>query len=417
MVKNNNIDKSIEHCFDFIFLKTLKKGFGKKTLFTVLKDCGDETFFHKYPYGVFWKITSKCNLRCKHCFYYENQEKFASDNDFSINELLNLAKFLIEELNIVSFTITGGEPFLQEDILLLLSYLKTNNVSVQLQTNATLINKKIAKKLAQILNPKFDTVQISLEGALENTHDSIRGVGTFVKTINGIKYLTQNNINVVISYTVTSKNVDEVPELYYLSKKLGIKGIILNRFKLCSEEQAYLMPQMEDIFNRTADLIGLMKNSTDVNLNVSNLKLFDFLRYEKGKKLLDQYFLLNDIEQPTDLMCHRHEKVNICANGNIYLCADTETDELCLGNLKQKTFFEIWDNRYNNIFFKKRCIDKSVCIKCKYVALCKGGCPAMAYKKYGSICAPDSECVYGSKLLKEIEGNGNDSRKIDSKIN
>lgn len=397
---DNNINEAVKKCFHRCFFVTPNSE--KKNLEQTLQGFYNGSFRHYFPYAIFWKITSDCNLRCKHCYYYHSQEKFDCSKDLSIDELLQLAKFFVEEINIIAITITGGEPFLKPGILELINYLKSKNVSIQIQTNATLINKDLAARLKQILNPKTDIIQVSLDGVTEEVHDKIRGKGNFQKAIAGIKNLTDNHINVSVSYTITSTNAKELPDLYELAKDLRIRLISLNRFRICNSEQSYLEPDSDEIFVNTAKLLDKFKEKEDLYLKLSNIQKYDFLNYEAGKQLLDQLLTSKKTAVPDDLMCHRHGKICINARGEVYLCSNSEKDELCLGNLKEKSFYEIWENRFSNVFFNPRCIKDNICRRCKYVGLCEGGCPARAYCEYGTINAPDSNCAYGKELMNGV---------------
>lgn len=402
---NKNIDIALEKCFNKCFNIEAPHDRKRINIHNIMSDRAPG-YIHHFPYGIFLKVSSQCNLRCKHCFYYGDQEKFNANNDFSIDELLNLAKFLVEELDVIGFTITGGEPFLQKDIFKLLEYLKSKNVTIQILTNATLITEEVAIKLGQILNPKFDSIQVSLDGVTKQTHDKIRGDGNFEKAIKATKYLTKQNINIILAYTVTSENINELSDLYALGKELKAKKISVSKFKVCSEEQAYLKPQLDDIFISVANLIDKMGEDQSINLKLNIIKVYDLLKYKKGIELLDNHLSINGTSDDICLMCHKHGTVNICADGKMYLCPQVEKEELCLGNLREQSFLEIWENRFNNPFFKERRIENSVCGKCKYVSLCTSGCPANAYFRYGTIDAPDSGCAYGEVLMNEYKKKG-----------
>lgn len=401
IMKNSDLDCALECCFKEMYLKKSMPIANQASLNTVLNQYKDKEFRHYLPHTITWKITSACNLKCKHCFYYTEKNKLNAKTDFSTKELLELAEFFIEELNIIRFTITGGEPLLRKDLFKLLTYLKSKNVTIDFQTNATLVNEEIAAKLAKILNPKIDSIQVSLEGANEETHDKTRGTGSFNKTINGIKYLVQNGFGINISYTVTSVNIGELADLYDLCKKLKIKMIALGKFAVCSEEQEYLKPDIEDVFLAVADLINRVNEDDAVSIVLPLLGAFDFLNFDKGKGLLDKHLSQNNIQPCQDLMCHNHGRTNVNWEGKVHLCTVTECDELCLGDLKKQSFFEIWENRFNNVFFQERSLGKSVCKKCKYVNLCRAGCPAAAYLHYGDIHAPNGDCPYGKILMEE----------------
>lgn len=400
---NETINDALECCFKEIYSKKSIPNAKKTNIYSVINTYKDESFIHYLPHTIAWKVTSACNLKCKHCFYYTEKNKLNSKTDFCTEKMLSLAEFFIDELNIIRFTITGGEPFLRKDIFKLLKYLKSRNVIIDLQTNATLITEKIAIKLAKILDVETDNIQISLDGASENTHDKTRGKGSFERTVQGIEHLAKQGFYISISYTVTTLNIDELPELYDLCKKLKVKKVMLGKFAVCSKEQAYLKPDIEKVFSSVAALIKKAQNNKSIYIDLPLLNVFDFLNYEKGEELLDNYLLNTKLTQCQNLMCHNHNRINVNWEGKIHLCTVTETEELCLGNLKTQTFNEIWESRFNNIFFKERLLKNSVCKECNYVNLCHAGCPAAAYFHYGDINAPNGDCPYGKILMKKAQ--------------
>lgn len=354
-----------------------------------------------YPHTVFIEITSQCNLRCKHCMYCEDEDFFNTDNDLSYNEMINLFEFLIEEINIINFVIIGREPLLNKNIFKIIEYLKNKSVYLKLQTNATLIDDKIISKLKDLLNPMTDCVQISIDGADEKMHDSIRGVNTYKKTIDAIKKLSKNNINVILAYTINSINVTNLENLYELCKNLKIKQLVLGRFESYKAEQDYLLPDKEEVFLNLAELTR--KNiHKEFLIRPTILKMYDFLDFSFGKELLNNYIRISDVPKTPSLKCHKNNAITIFANGDVYLCPSvaTRTKEFCLGNIRENNFYDIWMNKSNNLFFQKRCYEKSVCVNCEYLNICNSGCPANAFFKYGTINAPDMFCNYANCIKK-----------------
>ena len=193
-------------------------------------------FVYEYPINVFLKITSACNLRCKHCFFSAIPEKYNPSDDFNFFEIMQILDFLINDLNIMSILLTGGEPLLNIDFLKIVKYIKTYYIPLTIQTNGTLLNRSIAKKLAQFIYPKTDLIQVSLDGVDKNTHDLIRGVGTFKKAIESIKLLRAYNIPVQINFTLTSTNVDNAINLLNLCRELDVHKLSVNKFNVCNDK-------------------------------------------------------------------------------------------------------------------------------------------------------------------------------------
>lgn len=327
-----NFNKNIAECFKYLFETKKKKRKSTFLIKAIEKELPPNYLFH-YPHSIVWQVTSACNLRCKHCIYHGRQEKFDSSNDFNKTEILELAKFFVEEINIISFILTGGEIFLFQDILEL------------------------------------------------------------------VKYLKDNNLNVSISFTVNSLNVNEMPDLIDLCKNLGVDAILTGKFSMFGESQRYLEPCLDDVIKNTAELIK--KAAKSFKIEIRHLKASDFLNYEFGKQLLDDYIKFKKPINITNLSCHRHDKFTLSANGKIYLCPNAEVEEFCLGNLRTKTFFEIWENRFQNSLFKKRTkIEMPVCKDCKYIMLCRNACMMESYYGNGDINAPDRNCNYYKTLIK-----------------
>lgn len=358
----------------------------------------EKNYLHAHPWVFHWGVTSECNLRCKHCYYSDNASKYYSNNDLSSNEAMNLIEAL-GHLNICHVKVSGGEPFLRKDILEILKKLKSKNFSLAIQTNATLIDKNLAKEIAEILVPKVDIVQVSIDGANKDTHELTRGKNTFDKTINGIKNLVENDIYVQSSSIMTALNTHEFPALYKMLSNIGVKSFSVGRLKVCNDNQEALVPDFKlklKILNKLIDM-----ETIDLPLELSATKIYDFVNNEIGLEFLKEISKTNPLDfKGKNIICHQHNKLFMTGNGKVYLCDPTVTDEFCLGNVKTKTLKAIWDNRFNNLFFEEKMYDTFPCKKCEYFFLCKAGCPMTAYIKYKTVNAPDASCLYGEKLMK-----------------
>ena len=382
-----NINSAVEKCFEYCLKE---KDFNQKvTVFSQYTKSLPSDFVYQYPAHVIWKVTSACNLRCKHCFYYTKADFFDTQNDFSKEEALAFAQYLVEELNIMSVVLTGGEALLSSYLFDLIKYFKSKNVCVTLLTNGTLITEDIATKLVALLDKKYDNIQISFDGATAHTHDAIRGKGSFEKSLNALEQLSRKEFSPIIATTINSQNVKELDKFADLFEKYKIKELRFSKYKVFSKEQEYLSPNLDELFVSIAKLID-----RKIPFSRKLFNAYDFLKYEVGKQLLDG--LDKKIDVICNKLCHNHNKLFLSANGGIYLCTSSETAGLCLGNIREKSFDEIWNNRFEHPLFKER-ID-FVCAKCKYKYWCDSGCPVIAYQSNGDVCFATSECDYQYEL-------------------
>ncbi|NIW14134.1 MAG: radical SAM protein, partial [Candidatus Thorarchaeota archaeon] len=96
----------------------------------------------------------------------------------AIDELSRVAN-----VGLPSLSFSGGEPLVRKDFFEVMAYAKKKIPYVSVATNGTLLTKENVKKLK---NVGVDYVEISLDGARNEVHDSFRGViGCFEKTMDG----------------------------------------------------------------------------------------------------------------------------------------------------------------------------------------------------------------------------------------
>lgn len=155
------------------------------------------------------QITDRCNLRCCHCYIGEG-----SHQDLSLKQIQRaLVEF--EEIQGLRVLLSGGEPLLHPDFWEINEILRNHAFRSVLLSNGTLITQEVARRL------RIHEVQISLDGMKEG-HESLRGKGTFEKTIMAIDHLQEANIRVSLATMIHRKNLSEFDRLASLlqSKKI-----------------------------------------------------------------------------------------------------------------------------------------------------------------------------------------------------
>jgi MoaA/NifB/PqqE/SkfB family radical SAM enzyme len=138
-----------------------------------------------------------CNLNCYGCYageYAKSKENMLSRETMS--RILREAK----ELGIYFITITGGEPFFYPPLFDL--FAEHNDMYFQIYTNGTLIDKDVARRLAEVGNA-FPC--ISVEG-FEKETDARRGKGAFARVIAAMQNLKEAGALYGYSATVTRDN-------------------------------------------------------------------------------------------------------------------------------------------------------------------------------------------------------------------
>jgi MoaA/NifB/PqqE/SkfB family radical SAM enzyme len=234
------------------------------TVMTLAFDAGEKraAFANKYgfkpPRVVVISPTMRCNLHCFGC-YAGNYDK-ADDLPWDVfDRVINECK----EMGIYFLTISGGEPFISDDVLQIFE--KHNDVIFQVYTNGTLIDSAMAKRLSQLGNV---VPCISVEGFEEET-DLRRGKGTFARIIAAMQYLREAGVLFGFSATATRENNELISSErfvdYYVDKGCFI-GWYFNYIPIGRKPHTELMPTPEQRIERWRRICEL-RRSKDILLS------------------------------------------------------------------------------------------------------------------------------------------------------
>jgi len=147
-----------------------------------------------------------CNLQCTHCFISCSPANHAHE----MMSLGEVRRYLdeAEAIGVKEYYFTGGEPFLNREILEILeAALALGPTSVL--TNGVLIRPETAARLRALsdASPYSLDVRISVDGMDAATNDAIRGDGTFERIVAGIRNLAAAGLNPVITVTEACEGV------------------------------------------------------------------------------------------------------------------------------------------------------------------------------------------------------------------
>ena len=157
-------------------------------------------------------VTYRCPMRCKMCNIWDNPTK--KSEEFQ-PELL---KKLPDNLNAIN--ITGGEPFVRDDIEEIVKILLTKTKRIVFSTSGFFSDRiiEMAKKYPQV------GYRISIEG-LSCKNDELRGrAGGFDKGLKTLLELKRLGIkDIGFGITVSNNNSEDMLDLYELNRNLGME--------------------------------------------------------------------------------------------------------------------------------------------------------------------------------------------------
>jgi molybdenum cofactor biosynthesis enzyme MoaA len=147
-----------------------------------------------------------CNIACTHCFISCSPKNHS-------HEMMTLAEVegrLAEarELGVRDYYFTGGEPFMNRDMLAILRATLRQGPATVL-TNGMLLRKDVCRQLREMIDESEYSLdlRVSLDGFDRESHDAIRGAGVWDRVMIGLRNLAEAGINPVITVTEAAEGV------------------------------------------------------------------------------------------------------------------------------------------------------------------------------------------------------------------
>lgn len=177
------------------------------------------------PLHVNIDLTYRCNLRCVMCEVWRKESTvFGRAQEELTTEDLKRLILELHALGVKVITFSGGEPLVRSDVFDVLGFAKAQKLIVTLVTNATLINREAARKLAEL---KLDYLTVSLDAVSPPLNDEIRGEGTFRRAVDALRMLHEMNAKVktTINTVVSRLNYHEMPKIVMFARQLGVSQV------------------------------------------------------------------------------------------------------------------------------------------------------------------------------------------------
>jgi len=172
-----------------------------------------------------------CNLRCNHCFISCSPENhsfwFLSRADVA-EQLTHSARLGVKE-----YYFTGGEPFMNRDMLGILEDTLALGPATVL-TNGTLLPQRTVDHLATLAaaSPYTLELRVSIDGVTEAMNDAIRGEGSFERAMGGVGRLAAAGFLPIITTMQTWADVETDGMLDAFRELLASVGYDRPRLKI-----------------------------------------------------------------------------------------------------------------------------------------------------------------------------------------
>ena len=272
-------------------------------------------------------VTYRCPMRCQMCDIWKKPTQ--KEKEITIDEIKKLP-------NVKFINITGGEPFVREDLEEIIEVCFQKSPRVVISTSGWFEDRiiKMAKRFPNI------GIRISIEGlALKN--DELRGrQGGFDKGLRTLLTLKDMGVkDIGFGITVSNHNSADMLSLYQLSKSLGME------FATAAFHNSYYFHKGDNFITNKEEVCGNFEKLITMQLQEKHPKSWFRAYFNMG--------LINYIQDNKRLLPCEAGLVNFFVDpyGEVYPCNGLEEKHWkeSMGNIRQtNSFEEIWKSSQAN---------------------------------------------------------------------
>nr|WP_120009448.1 radical SAM protein [Pseudoroseomonas vastitatis] len=142
-----------------------------------------------------------CNLTCAHCYIESSPRNDALAYISAAEVIAYLDEIAADRLPVEEIGFTGGEPFMNPDMLAMLEAVLARGLRALVLTNAMRPMQRHAAALSAInaAHPGQLTLRVSLDHYGAALHDLERGAGTFGKSLDGLRWLALDGFRIGVA--------------------------------------------------------------------------------------------------------------------------------------------------------------------------------------------------------------------------
>lgn len=299
-------------------------------------------------------VTSNCNLKCDGC--YSHEEDRNSKQHLSLFQIRNILNKL-KKSGISMLIISGGEPFIREDMVDILKYAK---LELEIEHINCITNGTASIETYMDASIYCDTLSFSLDSH-DNKSAVMRPNYIFDSLVKKVQALKESGACVEIIFTMHRKNLTTSSCMADLAESIGVPY----SYSLFSTVEFESYKSDLALTNEDYEMLFETENNNINNLNIDDLRCT--VACSAGRTM-----------------------ISVASNGDIYPChLFNGYSEFLMGNILQNDVAEILQGNAN-ILASTTVDDLTACSDCAVRYLCGGGCRFRGYALSGNILQADT---------------------------
>ena len=164
------------------------------------------------PLALIAELTHRCPL---HCVYCSNPLELQSRANELPTEVWSRVFQQAAELGVLQADFTGGEPLARPDIVELVRAARSAGLYVNLITSGLPLDEA---KLSALVTAGLDHMQLSFQGAREETANEISGTKSHAQKLRVLDWVKQHRVAVTLNFVIHRRNIDQLPEMLAIAE-------------------------------------------------------------------------------------------------------------------------------------------------------------------------------------------------------
>ena len=324
------------------------------------------------PLALIAELTHRCPL---HCVYCSNPLELKNRATELPTEIWARVFQEAAQLGVLQADLTGGEPLARTDIIELIRAARTAGLYVNLITSGMPLDES---RLAKLIDAGLDHLQLSFQGAREETANEISGTKAHAQKLRVLDWLKQVRVAVTLNFVIHRGNIDQLEEMLALAESSSatrVEFANVQYYGWAFANRERLLPTRAQL-NRSMETLKAAQERLRGKIRVEYVVPDYYAKYPKpcmggwGRKLM--------LITPSGdaLPCHAAQII----------------PGMKFENVKDRTLREIWEASASFQKFRGQTWMQEPCKTCDRREQDFGGCRCQALLLTGDAAATDPVC-------------------------
>ena len=327
---------------------------------------------------LFWNATYACNYRCTICFTDSAQRHADELTTQEADAMLRDA----HAAGVRGIIVSGGEPFLREDVPALLGRMAELGMKARIASNGSVLTDDLLTRLrSESLTQSF---QVSLDSLDPDLYHRIHGAptGMLDSVLENLRRIKAHGFHTTVSVRLTPETLAGIPALLDRASSEGWATVTVH-CPVHTRRTAGAFPQ-------DADVLGLLEPVFDHYVALPTRWLVEtYVPWAPYHRVMKQ--LAKRVR-----VVHRgcragRDRLTVNPDGSISPCVCMDIPEAHVGNVRQDRLGDMFTSAPLCLMLR-RPQEHGICTDCGNVATCGGGCRASAFALTGRLDGQDGSC-------------------------